>query len=265
MKILMFGDIIGEPGRKAIQKILPVWKEKHQPDLIIANGENLAHGAGITEKSLQQITEAGIEVVTSGNHVFDKKEALGIFENKKYLLIRPLNWPPIPYGKGYCIFESGIRRVLIINLNGRVFFRENLDCPFRVVDSLLEELENENYDSTIVDFHAEATSEKNAMGYYLDGRVSAVLGTHTHVQTADERILTGGTAYISDIGMVGPEDSVIGIDKQEALNGFLTQIFKKIDPASGDKTVVNAVLVETDNQTKLAKSIERLSEVIAID
>lgn len=264
MKILFFGDIIGEPGRKAIKKILPEWKNKFQPDLVIANAENLAHGFGVTEKSVKEVLSAGIDVLTSGNHIFDKKDALFLLNNKDMPLLRPANWPPVPYGKGYRVFEAGINRVLVINLNGRLFFRESLDCPFRKADEILDEMADENLGAIIVDFHAEATSEKASMGHYLDGRASAVLGTHTHVPTADEKILPGGTAYISDAGMVGPYDSVISFGKHEAIKGWISQISSKADLAEGP-VEVGAVLVEIDVKTKIAKNIERIREIIDID
>jgi hypothetical protein len=264
MKILFFGDIIGRPGREAVKKILPKWKKKFAPDLIIANGENLAHGAGVTDKSLKEILGAGVEIVTSGNHIFDKKEGWSLLNEKDIPLIRPANWPPLPYGKGYRTIEIGIKKVLVINLNGRLFFKESLDCPFRKADEILEQIEDEEYSAIIVDFHAEATSEKAALGHYLDGRVSAVLGTHTHIPTADEKILPKGTAYISDVGMVGPYDSVISFDKDGAVRGWITQIFKGVDLAEGP-VEVDAVLVEIDTKTKMAKKIKRLQETIAID
>ena len=264
MKILFFGDIIGEPGRKAVKKILPELKEKYSPDFIIANAENLAHGAGITEKSVEEVLEAGVDFLTSGNHVFDKKMGLPLLDDKEIPLIRPANWPPIPHGQGYKIIDVGIFRLAVINLNGRLFFRESLDCPFRKADEILEELNEENLNAIIVDFNAEATSEKAAMGHYLDGRASAVLGTHTHIPTADEKILPGGTAYISDIGMVGPKDSVISFDKKEAIKGWLTQISAKVEFAPGP-IEVDAVLVEVDAQTKLAKNIKRIQKNIDID
>jgi metallophosphoesterase (TIGR00282 family) len=264
MKILFFGDIIGEKGRKGIKKVLPAWREKYQPDLVIANAENLAHGFGVTEKSVNEVLKAGVDVLTSGNHIFDKKDALILLGNKDIPLIRPANWPPVPHGQGYRIVNVGINRVLIINLNGRLFFRESLDCPFRKVNEVLEELADENLAGIIVDFHAEATSEKASMGHHLDGQVSAVLGTHTHVPTADEKILPGGTAYISDVGMVGPYDSVISFGKQEAIRGWLTQIPGRCEFAEGP-VEVDAVLVEIDTKTKLAKNIERIREIVDVD
>jgi len=263
MKVLFFGDVIGQAGRKAVEKVLPQWKKKYRPDLIIANAENLAHGAGVTAKSVEEILTAGVEMLTSGNHIFDKRESLFLLNDKNIPLIRPANWPPIPYGHGYRILKVGIRRVLVISLNGRLFFKESLDCPFRKADEILEETEEENIDFTIVDFHAEATSEKAALGHYLDGRVTAVLGTHTHVPTADAKVLSGGTAFISDVGMVGPYDSVISFNKEEAIKGWLTQMSSRFEFATGP-VQVDAVLIET-GKDKAAKKIEKLQEIIALD
>lgn len=264
LRILFFGDIVGQPARQAIKKILPQWKKKYKPDLVLANAENLAHGAGITEKSLNEILKAGVDILTSGNHVFDKKEGMNLLNRKDTPLLRPANWPPIPYGQGYKVVESSVRKILVINLNGRLFFKEALDCPFRKADEILAEFEDEDFGAIIVDFHAEATSEKAALGHYLDGRVSAVLGTHTHIQTADEKILPKGTAYISDIGMVGSADSVISFEKQFAIKGWLTQIFKGVELAKGP-VEVDAVLVDIDSKAKLAKNIRRIQEIVALD
>lgn len=261
MRILFFGDIVGLPGREAIREILPRWKEKYQPDLILANGENLAHGLGVSDKSVKEILEAGVDLITSGNHVFDKTEGIPLLGDKGIPLLRPANYPPLAVGRGYEAVEIGVKKVLVINLNGRLFFKESLDCPFREVDRILEEYEDEKLNAVIVDFHAEATSEKIAMGYYLDGRVSAVLGTHTHIPTADSKILDGGTAYISDIGMVGPMHSVIGIDKKIIIKEFLTQIRQKKGEIAEGPVEVNAVIVEIDNQGK-AEKIERLQEIV---
>ncbi|OGZ35162.1 MAG: metallophosphoesterase [Candidatus Portnoybacteria bacterium RIFCSPLOWO2_01_FULL_43_11] len=261
MKILFFGDIIGRPGREAIKEILPQWKKKYQPDLVLANGENLAHGLGVSERTLKEVLEAGVDLITSGNHIFDKTEAIPLLEDKEISLLRPANYPPMVPGRGCQIIEIGIKKILVINLNGRLFFKESLDCPFREADRILEEYEDEKTAAIIVDFHAEATSEKVVMGHYLDGRVSAVLGTHTHIPTADDKILPAGTAYISDIGMVGPAYSVIGIDKDVIIKEFLTQIRQKKGEIAQGPVEINAVLLETDNQGR-AKKIERLREII---
>lgn len=268
MKILFFGDIIGAPGRKALAKILPAWREKYSPDLAVANGENIAHGKGVTERTFQELLAAGIDAVTSGNHIWNHKEAISLLENKKLPLLRPHNFPPNLPGRGYMEIEAGVTRVLIINLIGRVFMHSHYDDPFRAADEILRERHlngsddeaAEKYGAIIVDWHAEATSEKAALGWYLDGRVSAVLGTHTHVPTADAKILPKGTAFVSDVGMVGPENSIIGVEKEPILEGFLKQIKVKADVASGP-VEVNAVLVEIDFKTGLAVKIERLREV----
>ncbi len=261
MKILFFGDIVGKPGRQAVKEILPPWQKKYQPDLVLANGENLAHGRGVTEKSLKEILAAGIDLVTSGDHIWDQKEAIALLENKEIPLIRPANFPPNAPGQGYRLIELRTKKILVINLIGRVFMHEQYDDPFRVADEILKE-EAEEATAIIVDWHAEATSEKVCLGWYLDGRVSAVLGTHTHIPTADSRLLPQGTAYISDIGMVGPKDSSLGTDKEIALKRFLTQIPLKLEVAKGP-VEVNAVLLKIGQKGK-AEKIKKLQEIVAI-
>lgn len=262
MTILFFGDITGKMGREAIKKYLPKLKQTYQPDLIIANGENLAHGLGLTAKTLEEMLEAGIDFFTSGNHVWDKKDIYQIFSDNKLKdkLIRPSNYPPGAPGEGYKIIQINAYSLLVINLVGRVFFSENFDCPFRSLDDILGKTQRKKIDGIIVDFHAEATSEKEAMGWYADGRVSAVVGTHTHVQTADEKILSRGTAYISDMGMVGPSDSVIGAEKESIIKMFLSQISQPIEPsAETGPYIINGVIIEINPKTKLAKSIKRIN------
>jgi metallophosphoesterase (TIGR00282 family) len=259
MRIIFFGDIVGKPGREAIQKILPQWQKKYQPDLVIANGENLAHGRGITEKGLKEILAAGVDLVTSGDHIWDQKGIANLLENKEIPLIRPANFPPNVPGQGYQLIELRTKKILVINLIGRVFMHEQYDDPFRTADQILAE-EAEKADAIIVDWHAEATSEKVCLGWYLDGRVSAILGTHTHVPTADARILPQGTAYISDTGMVGVRDSSLGADKKNALKRFLTQMPLKLEVAEGP-VEVNAVLVEIGKQGR-AKKIKKLQEIV---
>ena len=229
----MFGDVCGKIGRKAVAKILPELKKKYGPDLVIANVENLAHGKGTTVKTLEEMTTAGVDFFTSGDHAFDKNEVNVILEEKDSLLIRPANFPDGVPGKGEKVFEIGTKKVLVVNLLGRVFMKSQYDCPFKKADEILEKYKDENLSAIIVDFHAEATSEKIAMGRYLDGRVSAVLGTHTHVQTADERILEKGTGYVTDVGMNGPFDSIIGMNPELALTRFLTQIPQRYQQAKG--------------------------------
>ncbi|MFH1612059.1 MAG: TIGR00282 family metallophosphoesterase [bacterium] len=260
MKILFFGDIVGQPGRDALKQILPVWKDKYNPDIVIANGENVAHGYGITKKTIDEIIEAGVDIITSGDHIFDQKEAVNLLENKSLPIIRPANFPPNTPGRGHLVIEVGTKKLLIINLIGRVFMRENYDDPFRKADEILEEA-GDDANVIIVDSHTEATSEKVCLGWYLDGRVSAVLGTHTHIPTADCRILPQKTAYISDVGMVGVKDSSLGVDKDIAIKRFLTQIRTRLEIAEGP-VEVNAVFIETGRDGK-AEKIEHLSETIA--
>lgn len=261
MKILFFGDIVGQPGRQAIKKILPQWQKKYQPDLIIANGENSAHGSGITEKCLNEILKAGIDFVTLGDHTWKQKGVNALLNDKETPLIRPANFPPNLPGQGYHLIELRTKKILVINLIGRVFMHENYDCPFRTADEILE-AQAEEADIIIVDWHAEATSEKVCMGWYLDGRVSAVLGTHTHIPTADARILPKGTAYISDVGMVGVRDSSLGRDKDAAIKMALTQIKQRLEVAEGP-VEVDAALVETGEKGK-AKKIKLVQEIIAL-
>tara|TARA_Y100000031_G_scaffold70831_2_gene78537 strand:+ start:13736 stop:14512 length:777 start_codon:yes stop_codon:yes gene_type:complete len=257
VRILFFGDIVGQPGREAIKQILPQWQKKYQPDLVMANGENMAHGSGITRKTLEEILKAGIDLVTSGDHTWKQKGINALLEDKDLPLIRPANFPPHLPGQGYYLIELRTKKVLVINLIGRVFMQQQYDDPFRKADQILEE---QQADIIIVDWHAEATAEKVCLGWYLDGRVSAVLGTHTHIPTADNRVLPQGTAYISDVGMVGPKDSSLGRDKDEAVKGFLNQTHPKLEIARGP-VEVNAVLLEIGAKGK-AKKIQRLQQVV---
>ena len=254
MLILAIGDIIGKPGRQAIQKLLPELKEQHSPDLVIANGENVAGGIGLTSITARELLEAGVNVITSGNHIWAHKEIIPYLDSEMPIL-RPLNYPPGVPGRGYIIRG----RAMVVNLMGRTFMGD-LDCPFRTIDKLLAELKDKP-PVIIVDFHAEATSEKMALGRYLDGRVSAVLGTHTHVGTIDAQILPGGTAYVTDIGMTGPMDSVIGDDAEAVIQRFLTAIPHRLSVGKG-KIIFNAMLVEIDDNTGKALSIERIYQEV---
>ncbi len=230
--------------------------DRHGADIVIANGENAAGGFGITPDTANELYRQGITLLTSGNHIWDKKDNSGYLDREERL-IRPLNYPPGTPGRGSAVVETpGGVKVGVLNLEGRVYMK-NLDCPFRVADTELEQLRRET-PIILVDIHAEATSEKAALGWYLDGRVSAVVGTHTHVQTADERILPGGTAYITDVGMTGSFDSVIGIDKHQAIQRFLTQQPVKFDIPKKDLRI-NAVVIGVDTTTGKAVSIERIN------
>ncbi len=254
LKLLFFGDIIGRPGRNGLKRCLSYLKEKYQPSLIAGNGENSAGGIGVTEKVGKELFSS-VDVLTSGNHVWDKKEALDYLDQEPRL-IRPANYPPPCPGRGACTVEDPKgRKVAFLNLQGRVFM-EPIDCPFRIADQQIEILEKKT-SVILVDFHAEATSEKQALGWYLDGRVSAVLGTHTHVATADERILPQGTGYITDVGMVGGYQSVIGIKKEQAVDRFLTFRPQRFGP-SKEGFILNAVYLEVDLPTGKTLWIERV-------
>ena len=250
---------MGKPGRYAITKILPKWKKKYQPDLIIANGENLAHGKGVTEKCLKEILNAGIDFVTSGDHILNQKNTSALLTNKEIPLIRPANMLSNTPGDGYRMIQVRTKKILIVNLIGQSFMKEEYNNPFVEIDKILED---EEADLIIVDWHAETTAEKACMGWHLDGRVTAVLGTHTHTPTADVRVLPGGTAHVSDVGMVGIQDSSLGADKDIAVKRFLTERHISLRIPKEGAVEVNAVLVETDKHN-LAKKIKRLQEIVA--
>jgi len=248
--ILAVGDIIGRPGRQAVKKLLPGLREQYGLDLVVANGENTAGGFGLTPATARELLNAGVDVLTSGNHIWAQKEIIPYLDGEMPIL-RPLNYPPGVPGRGYLVKS----RTVVVSLIGRTFM-SNYDCPFRAMDQLLAELDDRP-SVIIVDFHAEATSEKMAMGRYLDGRVSAVLGTHTHVGTIDTQVLPKGTAYVTDIGMVGPIDSVIGDDIGTVLQRFLTIIPNRLSVGQG-KTMLNAVLLKIDEESGRSMSIERI-------
>lgn len=250
MRILVVGDVIGRPGRRAVATLVPRLRREYEVDLVIANGENAAGGLGLTKETAEELFAAGVDVITSGNHIWDQREIIPILDSDLSIL-RPLNYPPGVPGRGYIIKGQA----LVVNLVGRTFVG-NFDCPFRAMDQLLEELADKP-PVTIVDFHAEATSEKAALGWYLDGRVSAVLGTHTHVGTIDARLLPKGTAFITDIGMTGPIDSVIGDDTDAVIRRFLTQLPHRLSVGKGS-VILNSVLVEVGEGTGKAMSILRI-------
>jgi len=248
--VLVVGDVIGRPGRRAVGALLPGLRQQYGLDLVIANAENVAGGLGLTSTTAKALLDAGVDVLTSGNHIWAQKEIIPYLDSEMPIL-RPLNYPPGVPGRGYLL--SG--QALVVNLMGRTFIG-NFDCPFRAMDKLLAELKPKP-PVIIVDFHAEATSEKIAMGRYLDGRVSAVLGTHTHVGTIDAQLLPQGTAYVTDIGMTGPIDSVIGDDAEAVLRRFLTMMPHRLSVGKG-KTIFNAVLVRVDDNSGQAISIDRI-------
>jgi len=257
IRVLFIGDIVGRPGRKAVREMLDSLIDRNRIDLVVANAENVAGGFGITPDSADELFEAGVHVLTTGNHVWDKKEALDLLEEDERI-IRPANYPPGVPGKGFVKVRTPAGYpVIIVNLSGRVFM-DSVDCPFRKADEILQGL-GPKHGCVIVDFHAEATSEKRALGLYLDGRVSALVGTHTHIQTADERILPGGTAYITDLGMTGNEEgSVIGIDANAARRRFLSQMPVRFNLAKGVPDL-NGVLLEMDAGSGRAVSIQRVT------
>jgi len=250
----VIGDVVSSPGREAVQKLLPGLQQQYGLDLVIANAENSAGGLGVTSVTAEELLDAGVDVLTSGNHIWTQKEIIPYLDGDMPIL-RPLNYPPGVPGRGYIVNGEA----MVVNLIGRTFIG-NFDCPFRAMYKLLAELEHKP-PVIIVDFHAEATSEKVAMGRYLDGRVSAVLGTHTHVGTVDAKLLPKGTAYISDIGMTGPVDSVIGMDLEVVIRRFLTEIHPRLIAAKG-KAIFNAVMIRVDRESGRATSIERIDREV---
>jgi len=256
MRVLILGDVVGRPGRRAVRELVRPYVDKEGIDLVIANAENAAGGMGVDVKSAEELLSAGAHVLTSGNHIWKKKEIYS-YLNGEPRLLRPANFPEGAPGIGWYKWRNDrALSALIINLQGRVFMPNHVDDPFRCVDRILRE-HGQHTPVVIVDMHAEATSEKNAMGWYLDGRASAVFGTHTHIQTADERILPGGTAFITDVGMCGPFDSIIGIERELVIEGFLSQLPRKFEVAEAN-VVLQGVVVGVDEKSGKARDIRRL-------
>ena len=254
MRILVIGDVIGRPGRRAVKLLVPSLRQELGLDLVVANGENAAGGKGLTPETAEELLASGVDVLTSGNHIWEHKEIVPYLEGPRPVL-RPLNYPASVPGRGYIVLE----RAMIVNLLGRTFVG-SFDCPFQTINLLLASHKN-GPAVVIVDFHAEATSEKVAMGWYLDGRASAVLGTHTHVGTVDWRLLPQGTAYVSDVGMTGPVDSVIGVEVEAVLQRFLTSLPVRL-PVGKGRVAFQAILVEVDEATGRAKAISRIHQEI---
>ncbi|MFQ5520592.1 MAG: TIGR00282 family metallophosphoesterase [Candidatus Methylomirabilia bacterium] len=259
MTVVAVGDVFGEPGRKALAALLPRLKREHEVDCSIVNVENAAAGYGITPQIARSFLDGGVDVMTSGNHIWDRKEIIEYIAREN-LLLRPANYPPGTPGVGAIAVKAGVHKVGVLNLMGRVFL-PSIDCPFRKADEVLAELRQET-PVIIVDMHGEATSEKQAMGWYLDGRVSAVLGTHSHVQTADERILPKGTAFITDLGVTGPVDSVIGVAHEQAIQRFLTGMPHRLEPAKG-RAQLSGIVVRIDPDSGKALEIVRLQVPLA--
>ncbi|GIV16331.1 MAG: metallophosphoesterase [Armatimonadota bacterium] len=252
-RVLFLGDIVGRAGRHVVQHCLPFLKKEFAPDIVIANGENAAGGIGITAEIATQLLGYGIDVLTTGNHAW-KEKAVYPYLDAEPRILRPANYPPGAPGRGWAVYPAGPRQIAIVNLSGRVFM-DHVDCPFRAIDAILEEALRAT-PMVLVDFHAEATSEAQAFGWYVDGRCSAVIGTHTHVQTADARILPRGTAYITDAGMCGALDSVIGMQTEQVIQRFRSQLPVKFEAARG-RPAVQGVYVEIDADTGHARQIQR--------
>ena len=253
----MVGDVVGKPGRRALRQLLPELRREHSLDFVVVNGENAAGGFGLTEETADEILSAGTDVITSGNHIWDNREIIPLMDGEMPIL-RPANYPDSAPGRG--VLRVG--HTAVINLQGRVFMPEGLDSPFEVVNRILAELEDDPPKVVLVDFHTEATSEQGAMGWYLDGRVTALVGTHTHVPTADTKVLPGGTAFVTDLGMTGPIHSVIGSKVEDVLGRFLTALPRRLNVAESGPVQFNSVLIDVDDLTGKAVSIERIDRVV---
>jgi metallophosphoesterase (TIGR00282 family) len=257
LKIFFIGDAVGKPGRKVLKKHISNLKNALKPDFLIVNIENLAGGFGITEKTFNDINNLGIiDAYTSGNHIWDKKEAENFLQNHNNIL-RPANYPDSVPGKGWIVLEKNGKKLSVINLMGRTLMKDCVDCPFACIEKILPEIKK-NTHNILIDFHAEATSEKEAMGYFLNGKVSAVIGTHTHVQTADNRVLDQGTAYITDAGMTGTVESIIGFNQKEVIEKFLTQMPKRFQVKDNGRKEIQGVFLTLDNSTGKSLTIERI-------
>jgi 2',3'-cyclic-nucleotide 2'-phosphodiesterase len=253
VKVLFVGDVVGGIGRRTMAALLPGLVDQHRPDFVVVNGENAAGGVGITEKTAREMLELGADAITLGNHAYRHREAYG-FLDREERVVRPANYPKGSPGRGHTVLERDGMRLGVVNLSGMVFM-EAVRSPFSEVDALLAEL-GDRVDALVVDMHAEATSEKVALGWHVDGRATAVLGTHTHVPTADARVLPGGTAYVTDVGMTGPRGGVIGVKREQAIERFLTLTHVRFE-TSADDPWLNAVLIEADGEGR-ATSIEQL-------
>jgi 2',3'-cyclic-nucleotide 2'-phosphodiesterase len=265
MKILFLGDIVGRMGRQAVTEWLPGYKRQEKIDWVIANGENLAGGSGLNKKTVAEVQAAGVDIITSGNHVWRLPEGVMLLDKKDARILRPANYPAGNPGRGWDVFTNALgQQIVVINLIGRVHMREPYDCPFQTVDHILNAelpaaaIQAKNLDGILVDFHAETTSEKYALGYHLAGRVTAVVGTHTHVPTADEKILEGGTAYLSDLGMVGAADSILGVDRNIIIKQFLTARPQKFVWKTSGPKFLSGALVTTKKGSNKALSIKRV-------
>lgn len=265
MRVIYIGDIIGRVGRLAVQRLIPDLRKELAADVVIANAENIAHGIGFTSRTLAEVQAAHIDYFTSGNHALDKPDALNVLSSGTAPIIRPANYLAPTAGDGYRIITVGTYKILLINLLGRVFMKENVACPFQTFDAILAKQDLSAVNAVLVDFHAETTSEKVAFGWHCAGRASLVVGTHTHVPTADTKVLPGGTAYVTDLGMVGARDSVIGVVKDAAIQGFITGTAQKFSMPEKGLVDCNMVLVDINPTTRQAKAIERIDKLVEIE
>ena len=266
IKILFFGDVVGKPGRLGLIKALPKLKKKYEPDLVIANAENLAHGVGMSKKTLEELAEAGVDAFTGGGHSWQNSQGTPLLDDPAWRerLVVPTNAGEAQKGRAWIMLEVKQKKVLLINLQGCLFTHPATQDPFAALDKIIEQQKGSKPHLIVVDFHAEATAEKEALGHYADGRVAAVLGTHTHVATADLKILPGGTAYVTDVGRVGAYDSVVGFEKTSAINSFLKQKDRKYTLSNTGAVEINAVCLTLDPETGLAKSLDRIREIVDI-
>jgi len=254
LRILMVGDVVGRPGRYFFMEQTPELRRQRRIDMVIVNGENAAHGKGLTPTIFDELICGGADVVTTGNHIWDNSNVMQIIDTEPFLL-RPANYPEDTPGKGFCVYPLGKKKIGVINMAGRVFMQPPMDCPFRLADKILMSMND--CDVILIDFHAEATSEKLAFANYLDGQVTAVVGTHTHVQTADEKILPKGTAYISDLGMVGAENSILGMAIEPVIKRFITGRPSRFEVAEG-AAIYCALLIDIDDKTNKVRKVERI-------
>jgi hypothetical protein len=264
LRVLVLADIVARIGREAVKKLLPELIKKEKADLVIGNAENLAHGKGVNKKSLEEMKASGITILTSGNHIWGNPEGIELLGDEKNALLRPENYPKNNPGKGQLVVTVGVHEILVINLMGRVFMREALGDPFAALDEILLQYDTRSLSAILVDFHAEATSEKVAFGWYADGKVSAVWGSHTHVPTADARILEQGTGYITDVGMTGARNSIIGVAKKSVMRGFLTQMPQRFEYDKTGEAVLNAVIFDIDTRTRVTTNVSPIQKTVTI-
>lgn len=262
IKILFFGDVMAKPGREAVSKALPILREELKPDSVIVNIENMAHGQGISPDTIKEALKWGADAFTTGDHAWDNEQGIPFLESKDYPIVRPANYPEGTPGRGYYTYQLGAWRIAVINLQGQVFFKNHPQNPFYYIDDLLNKPEIADADIKLIDFHADASSEKRAFGWYVDGRVSAVFGTHTHVPTADAQILTKGTGYISDVGMNGNHNSAIGMDKEASIKRFTTQLRGKRSFDAEGPLEVGALLLTINPQTGKTEDIAHVRRII---